>query len=79
VITAKDFCFVGAPAWKTVDREVTVKVNRWVKRFQELAPGEAFAVFEPKAARLVMDYAIVNQIPHTVQRFKGGGWGIGRA
>jgi hypothetical protein len=78
VITAKDFCFVGAPAWKTVDREVTVKVNRWVKRFQELAPGEAFAVFEPKAARLVMDYAIVNQIPHTVQRFRGGGWRIGR-
>jgi hypothetical protein len=79
MLSSKDFHFVGAPAWKTVDREVTVKVNRWVKRFQELAPGEAFAVFEPKAARLVMDYAIVNQIPHTVQRFRGGGWRIGRA
>jgi hypothetical protein len=63
---------------KTVDREVVVKVNRWVKRFQELQPGEAFAVFEPKAARLVLDYARVNQIPHTVVRFRGGGWRIGR-
>jgi hypothetical protein len=73
MLSSKDFHFVGAPAWKTVDREVVVKVNRWVKRFQEIESGKHLTLYEPKAVRQVIDWAVANRVAHSITKFRGGG------
>jgi hypothetical protein len=75
-LNASEWGCVGKP-WKvTVDREAAFKINRWVKHFQELEVGRHLTLYEPKAAKQVLDWAKANKVSHSLTKFRGGGWRI---